>query len=425
MNRKPYQLDDVFDVINGGAWTESEYVESGIHVVKVTNMINDTIKKKDDNYLPKSKYEKYKKHKLFEGDIVVATVGSHPTQQGSVVGRTSIIPKKFDGSFLNQNVACLRIKRSDLVSVKYFNYITKTILFKHHIESRAKGSANQVRMAIGDLKKFTHEYPSLNIQKKIAAVLLAYDDLIENNSRRITILEKMAEEIYKEWFVRMRFPGHQTTKFKKGIPAGWEVKKLNEFCEKVTDGTYDTPKPTNEGFYLITGKHLKNGTVDFNDAYKISEQDHISISKRSGLQKGDILFSNIGTLGSMAIVGDNIGYSVKNVIIFKPEDQFQSVFLYYMLNEKYVLEQLLMRSSGASQQFISLGVARNFPVLNPISNLIDKFGELVKSTHNEKMILVSKNLNLKQTRDCLLTRLISGKLSVENLDIQFPPSMKE
>jgi type I restriction enzyme, S subunit len=267
--------------------------------------------------------------------------------------------------------------------------------------------------------------PDITIQKKIAAIVSAYDDLIENNDRRITLLEKIAEEIYREWFVRLRFPGHEQATFHKGIPEGWEIKKLEDFCEKVTDGTHDTPKPTDEGYFLITGKNLKNGVVNFENAYKISKKDHINISKRSGLKPGDIIFSNIGTLGSMAIVTDNIDYSVKNVLIFRPINENQSVFLYYMLKEQYVLENLLLHSSGASQQFIGLTVARQFKVFDPGQISIDNFGEFVLPLQKQMMSLVKTNSKLKQTRDRLLTRLISGKLSVEDLDIQFPPSMIE
>ena len=125
----------------------------------------------------------------------------------------------------------------------------------------------------------------------------------------------------------------------------------------------------------------------------------------------------------MVIVTNEIEYSVKNVIIFKPFNNNQSVFLYYMLKEKYILEQLLLYSSGASQQFISLTVARKFKILVPGQSLINLFGKYVLPLHQQKALLVRLNSKLKQTRDRLLTRLISGKLSVEDLDIQFPPSM--
>jgi type I restriction enzyme S subunit len=205
-------LQDICDFVNGGPWSDREYADSGIRVVKVSNMHGGTIvPRKDDNYLPVSKYEKYKKHELKFNDIVVASVGSHPTQPGSVVGRTSLIPSEYAGAFLNQNAVCLRVKRHDLCCQRYLFYLSKTILFKHHIESRARGSANQVRMAVGELKKFVADYPQVHAQEKIAAIVSAYDELIVTNRRRISTLETLGEEIYREWFVRKRYPGHEAT----------------------------------------------------------------------------------------------------------------------------------------------------------------------------------------------------------------------
>src|SRR5207249_5328747 len=109
--------------------------------------------------------------------------------------------------------------------------------FKHHIESRAQGSANQVRMALGELKKFTTDYPSIDDQCKIAAILSAYDALIETNQRRIALLEKLAEEIYREWFVRLRFPGHEKAKVVKGVPEGWNLVKLENAFKFTGGGT--------------------------------------------------------------------------------------------------------------------------------------------------------------------------------------------
>ena len=175
MSLNSYRLDSVCDLINGGAWSETEYAHNGIHVVKVTNLTDGRIIRRVDDYLPLSKYDEYKQHELKTGDIVVSTVGSHPTQPGSVVGRVALVTAEFSGSFLNQNAACIRINKPNLVSQRYFFYLANTVLFKHHIESRARGSANQVRMAIGELKKFEAQYPSIAKQKNIAAILSAYD----------------------------------------------------------------------------------------------------------------------------------------------------------------------------------------------------------------------------------------------------------
>ena len=273
------------------------------------------------------------------------------------------------------------------------------------------------------LHKLKIKLPTKKVQKKIAAILSAYDDLIENNKRRISLLENMAEEIYREWFVRFRFPGYQNAEFEKGIPKGWDEIRLDSFCEKVTDGTHDTPMPTEVGRYLVTGKNIKNSQINFSGSYFISENDHREISKRSGLKEWDILFSNIGTIGETAVVGENPDYSVKNIIIFRPKNSHQSLYLDQVLKTPAIIDHLLLIATGASQQFIGLGVARGYKILNPGSDLIELFSKKVVSILQQIKTIQKVNNKLSSTKNTLLPRLISGKLSVENLNIQFPPSM--
>lgn len=253
--------------------------------------------------------------------------------------------------------------------------------------------------------------PDLPTQKRIADILSAYDDLIENNNRRIALLEKAAQELYKEWFVRFRFPGHETVKFENGLPEGWIIKRMNDFCY-VTDGTHDTPKPLDEGFPLITGRCIKNGFVDFDEAYCISEKDHESIKKRSGLSSGDILFSNIGTVGNCCIVDYNREFSVKNVIIFKPNDMIQTAYLYYWMTSHSMQEIFATQTNGASQQFVGLTFMRRYKILVPEQKILTTFSDKILPILEQKRMLHNNNLNLAKQRDLLLPRLMSGKLEV-------------
>lgn len=253
--------------------------------------------------------------------------------------------------------------------------------------------------------------PDLPTQKRIAEILSAYDDLIENNNRRIALLEKAAQGLYKEWFVRFRFPGYENAKFENGLPEGWTIKRMNDFCY-VTDGTHDTPKPLDEGFPLITGRCIKNGFVDFDEAYCISEEDHESIKKRSGLSSGDILFSNIGTVGNCCIVDYNREFSVKNVIIFKPNDMIQTAYLYYWMTSHSMQEIFATQTNGASQQFVGLTFMRRYKILVPEQKILTAFGDKILPILEQKRMLHNNNLNLAKQRDLLLPRLMSGQLEV-------------
>ena len=252
---------------------------------------------------------------------------------------------------------------------------------------------------------------NLETQKIIAEILSSYDSLIELNTKRIKTLEQMTENLYKEWFVRFRFPGHENAEFENGIPKGWEVKRLEDFCY-VTDGTHDTPSPTSDGFPLITGKHISDGDINFDEAYLISEEDHKKISKRSGLASGDILFSNIGTVGKCCIVNYDREFSVKNVIIFKLSKMYKSLFLYHALNSSSMQELFQAQTNGASQQFVGLTFMRRFKLLIPPESILQCFYNKISDTYTLETSLKRLNKNLIKQRDLLLPRLMSGKLEV-------------
>lgn len=253
--------------------------------------------------------------------------------------------------------------------------------------------------------------PNLVTQKRISKIMSTYDELIEANNRRIELLEQTAQELYKEWFVRFRFLGYENAIFENGLPEGWKIKRMNEFCY-VTDGTHDTPKLVDVGVPLVTGRCISSGFVDFDAAYNISEADHEGIKKRSGLKSGDILFSNIGTVGNCCIVNYDREFSVKNVIIFKPETMRDTVYLYYWMTSSTMQEIFAAQTNGASQQFVGLTFMRRYKLLVPKDDILEAFADKVLPIVEQKRLLHQKNLNLAAQRDMLLPRLMSGKLEV-------------
>lgn len=408
MNWKVRRIGELVELQQGlciNAKSKHLLSDSGYPLLRITDLINDT----EVQYINKNKIQN--KFLTVPKDIIYTRTG----QVGLVFkGKTGV---------LHNN--CFTITPNSELNYNYLYWFLKSSYAYSYANAVAAGAA-QPDLGHGPFKSMYIQYPiNIESQEKISAILSAYDDLIENNKRRIALLEKMAEEIYREWFVRFRFPGYQITKFEKGIPKGWDECKLEDFCDVVTDGTHDTPKPVSDGYYLVTGKNIKNSKVNFEGAYFISEADHNEISKRSGLKEGDILYSNIGTIGQTAIVGKFTSYSVKNVIIFRPKDTASTYFLFQTLKNVAIAEQLILMSSGASQQFIGLGTARAFKILQPIQNIIDEFGAKTHSIFQNIERLLQINNNLIQTKNMLLPRLISGKLSVENIEIAFPPSMQE
>lgn len=290
---------------------------------------------------------------------------------------------------------------------KYIYYFLQTMHLEQYNAGAGVPTLNQNHLQ--QLKIVVHD---IDEQKKVSDILSAYDNLIENNNKRIKLLEQMAENLYKEWFVRFRFPGYENTKFVDDIPSDWQILRMSDFCY-VTDGTHDTPKPVNDdGVPLVTGKCIKNGFIDFNEPYNISYQDHESISKRSGLKTGDILFSNIGTVGTTCLVNYDREFSVKNVIIFKPDNIKVSNYLYSWLNSDSIQAIFATQTNGASQQFVGLNFMRRFKILVPNANVLDLYSDRIKPIRTEIVKLHDINENLIKQRDMLLPRLMSGKLEV-------------
>lgn len=398
------KLGEICDVTSSKRIYLSDYVGVGIPFFRSKEAIqlHNGEKITEPLYISKEKYDLLKSKFGIpkKGDILLTSVGT--------IGVPYYV-QDFEFYFKDGNLTWLKNFDTSYTS-KFIYYWINSAVGRGIINNSLIGSSQQA-LTIENIKRLSLSIPPLITQQKIADILSAYDDLIENNNQRIELLEQGAQQIYKEWFVHFRFPGYETTRFVKGIPDAWEVKSITEMSD-ITDGTHETPKPVDVGCYLVTGKNIVNDTIDFSTAYYISEKDHIAISKRSGLEKGNILFSNIGTIGSTCIIGDNTDFSVKNVIIIKPFTSEDTCYLYCLLKNITTQEIFKQQASGASQQFIALGFMRRYKILIPDINVLKKFSTLLEPILNEKSVLQQQNQILIKQRDLLLPRLMSGKIEV-------------
>jgi len=183
----------------------------------------------------------------------------------------------------------------------------------------------------------------------------------------------------------------------------WKEYKARNFCSSVTDGTHDSPKPKEEGHYLITSKHLKDNQIDFSSANRISEEDYLKVIARSAVEQFDILFSMIGTIGNVVQVKcKDVDFAVKNMGIFKMGGQEQrSTWLYYWLKSNYASEYINQRLSGSTQSYLTLESLRDFPILYPGDVTVGKIVSILKSLDDKIEVNRRINDNLEQQAQAL------------------------
>ncbi len=169
------------------------------------------------------------------------------------------------------------------------------------------------------------------------------------------------------------------------IPEDWGISTAEDLCERVTDGTHDSPKPSAEGYFLVTSKNLKNGQLNFIDCYKIAESDYLAINKRSKVDQYDVLYGMIGTIGNpVLIIQNDINFAIKNVGLFKTNGNiYLGKWLVYYLSSSIASKFVDRQKNGSTQNFVSLGLLRNFPVSLPPPSERQKIAEILSTVDDE------------------------------------------
>ena len=395
----------------------SEYVESGTPVINVRNIGLGNIRDADLEFVTDVKAEKLRAHLLQKGDIVFGRKGA--------VERHALIDNEQDGWI--QGSDCLRLRiASPNICNRYVSYYLRTRAHQDWMQALCSFGATMASLNQDIVKRIAMPLPKISSQRKIAAILTAYDDLIEANKRRIALFEKMAEEIYREWFVRMRFPGYKKANFVKGIPEGWEMCKIQDAFQFTGGGT---PSKSISSYWA-------DGTVNWFTPSDITKADGIFLSdseekcSEQGLAKSSatlfpaysIMMTSRATIGAIGI-NTTSACTNQGFIACIPNERYPLPYLYQWLKlTKPYFEQLC---GGSTFPELTKGTFKKLEILTPPKHVADNFAALSNPILSMIENGLQQNRNLTKTRDLLLPRLISGKLSVEDLDIQFPLSMRD
>lgn len=412
MSWEEVRLEDItLKIASGSTPTggKDNYKESGISLIRSLNVHNFKFLYKDLAFIDITQSKKLSNVIVKRDDILLNITGAS-------VGRCTIVPENILPARVNQHVMIIRAN-NEIVNSNFLLYLINSKQYKSKLLMLSETGATREALTKDDISNFKIKLPSLKIQNKIANILSNYDNLIENNNKRIKLLENMAEELYKEWFVRLRFPNYQNTKIVDGIPDGWEEVKLEDVTSFLGDGLHGTPEYEDDGeYFFINGNNLQNGKIVLTNTTKrtnISEY----IKYKKNMSNNTIMVSINGTLGNIAFYDNEKVFLGKSICYFNVNECISKYLLKCILLNNNFQSYINVNATGATIKNVSLKSMRNFLLILPRREIIEKFDKLIIPIFNKILILQKKNQNLKETRDLLLPRLISGKLDIKDLHI--------
>ena len=303
--------------------------------------------------------------------------------------------------------------KADARFVKYFIDTIKT-----QMQSASLGTT-QDNLSLDKLLTFDILTPPVSTQRRIAAVLSAYDDLVENNNRRVKILEEMAQAIYREWFIHFRFPGHEKVKMVDSslgeIPEGWETAKFTDLAEILSGGTPKTEIP-----------EYWNGEIPFFTPRDVPGSFYVVETEKSitklGLGKCNsqlypketVFITARGTVGNVVIPAVDMAMNQSCYALVGHQGVSQ---LYLFLTTQNSVQYLKKNTGGATFDTIVIDTFRRFDVVKPPLQVIEEFSTRIRPVFQMMLNLLFRNINLRSTRDLLLPKLVSGKVNVSEPDI--------
>ncbi|BBC23618.1 restriction endonuclease subunit S [Pseudanabaena sp. ABRG5-3] len=351
------------------------------------------------------KYQKIKA--LPKNSICVVCIGT--------IGKKMCLTSQI--CFTNQQLNSIAVDISQYDPI-YTYYLVRTYLptLKQLNAGSSSGRENVNKSSFENIELEVHELPT---QRKIASILSVYDDLIENNTRRIKILEEMAQMLYREWFVNFRFPDHENVKMVESelglIPEGWKIKKLGDIASINSLSLKATNAPDEINYIDIssvsTGQIDKVETIDFANAPSRA---------RRIVKHGDIIWATVRpNRKSYSLIlnpSDNLIVSTGFAVITARKAPY--TYLYKALTTDSFVDYLTNNATGSAYPAVNSSDFKNADIVIPDKFLLDKYHNIVVEMLQQKQNLQNKNINLRKTRDLLLPKLISGEIDVENLDIE-------
>jgi type I restriction enzyme S subunit len=383
------------------------FVDEGIPVIRGNNLTFGERQFIDDGfvYLTEEKAREFKNCEAVAGDLVFTAAGT--------IGQVGIIPTdtRFDRYIISNKQLRVRCDETKVHPLFLFLWFT-TEYMRQYLINQNRGCSIPL-INLGTLRNLPVPLPPLKVQETIAATISTYDELIVNNRRRMALLEEAARQLYREWFVRLRFPGHEHTRITHGLPEGWERKPLSELCESIDYGYTASAEQEEIGPKFLRITDIVPNFIDW------SAVPHCPIKddrlEKFRLREGDIVIARTGaTVGYAKRLHkrhpDAVFASYLVRLRLKPEvdNLMVGVFVESEDYKNYVKS----RVGGAAQPNANAQVLAAAEILVPPRRVQSNFHDFVEPMVDEREIFQLQNQKLRAARDLLLPRLMSGEIAV-------------
>ena len=391
MTWEKVRLGDIADCIQPGPFGSqlhsSDYSESGTPIIMPKDMINGRISHADLLYVGEDHVRRLRRHQVHEGNIMVARKGD--------VRKCVFITDNEDGWMTGSD--CLKVALNEAVCFpKFIYYQLRSPFIGKWLETISIG-ATMPSLNTGLLSGIELVLPPYATQKRISDILSAYDDLIENNQKQIKLLEEAAQRLYKEWFIDLRFPGHESTPIVAGIPEGWReetIENLVEYHDRCRKPLSSTERASFQGRYPYYGAagildHVKEYLFD--GTYLLLGEDGTVISP-DGFPILQYVFGQFWVNNHAHVLTGKGVYSTEFI---------------YMLFEHTKVSDVV---TGVAQPKISQARLNSKRVLIPCDELVTRYTRSTKESFDKILVLEEETNNLIEIRDRLLPKLMSGEI---------------
>ena len=392
----------------GGDWSKSGIIALSAMNVKEGKLV----RLEKAKFVSDELYRKWMKSEVMKGDILMTSEAP--------LGETYFVADKKK-LCLSQRLFCIRAN-PEVIEPRFLFYVFNSPFNRKQIDLKATGTT-VLGIRQPDLRKIPIIVPPLPTQRKIASILSAYDDLIENNTRRIKILEDMAATIYRQWFVEFRFPGHENVPMVESelglIPQGWEVGRLGDLCSVVPGYAFKSKDWQDKGVAVVKIKNIKSdNTIDTQNVNCVSPEILLPKLDKYRLENADFLIAmtgatagKIGRLRTKTIMMLN-----QRVAKLNPIDGYRD-YIWCKISLEETQNAFFRLADGAAQPNMSGSQIANYKTIHPSLSICNNFSSVVREMLIQTDNLILRNSNLRQTRDLLLPKLISGELDASELDI--------